>query len=630
MSCKSKSVQENGPEAEKMLEAEKMMEAEKMLGNNAPRRLTEFCATLPLTDDTSCGIGCCRGPTLQRFANKKAFVILYGILGCIFSACYAYFNGTITTIEKRFRISSKTTAKEKHSILCQSEKGKLDCNKEDGSIAPAVILFTAQIISGFGGSLYYTLGVSYMDDNIKKSKTPALISFSYFIRMLGPAIGYSLASLCLKFYISPMLTPTITTADPRWLGAWWLGWLILATLLAIAASLLALFPKQLPRAAARRLFALERTKSVETGEKADAEVQASLSDLLMTFKRLIMNPTLTCNNLASVFYFIGFLPYWIFLPKYIETMYKQSASFASLITGTVGLVFSAIGILVSGIVITKFKPTARCLALWNVFVGVVSIAGIISYIFLGCADNDNHMAILGNGELETKVACNQECNCDYVKYSPVCSPDKKTYISPCHAGCHSYQRFPNGTKMFTDCNCVPLSSPTELPDLKGLSDTFDADLSTSFYGNVKAGACPIDCSAKFYMFLLVCCFLKFTIATGRTSNFLVSVRCVEEKDKTVAIALSMTVVSLLAFIPSPILFGYIMDQNCLVWGKTCTGTGNCWLYNGELLRIILNVTSACFVTIGTLFDGGVWFYVKDLKVFDDDDEEENGKKTVKR
>lgn len=52
----------------------------------------------------------------------------------------------------------------------------------------------------------------------------------------------------------------------------------------------------------------------------------------------------------------------------------------------------------SGIVITKFKPTARCLALWNVFVGVVSIAGIISYIFLGCADNDNHMAILGNGE----------------------------------------------------------------------------------------------------------------------------------------------------------------------------------------------------------------------------------------
>lgn len=105
-----KIINENGPEAvEKMLNSEKALYAEKMLGNNTKRRLTEYCASLPLTDETSCGLGFCRGPLLQRFANKKAFVILYGILGCIFSACYAYFNGTITTIEKRFRISSKTS-----------------------------------------------------------------------------------------------------------------------------------------------------------------------------------------------------------------------------------------------------------------------------------------------------------------------------------------------------------------------------------------------------------------------------------------------------------------------------------------------------------------------------------------
>lgn len=41
--------------------------------------------------------------------------------------------------------------------------------------------------------------------------------------MLGPAIGYALASLCLKFYISPTLTPKIDNKDPRWLGAWWIG-----------------------------------------------------------------------------------------------------------------------------------------------------------------------------------------------------------------------------------------------------------------------------------------------------------------------------------------------------------------------------------------------------------------------
>lgn len=62
-----------------------------------------------LTEDTTCGIWICKGPVLQKLANKKAYVLLYGLLGCVYSACYAYFNGTITTLEKRFKIPSRTT-----------------------------------------------------------------------------------------------------------------------------------------------------------------------------------------------------------------------------------------------------------------------------------------------------------------------------------------------------------------------------------------------------------------------------------------------------------------------------------------------------------------------------------------
>lgn len=50
------------------------------------------------------------------------------------------------------------------------------CEWYEGSFAPQIILFLAQFIAGIGGSLYFTLGVAYMDDNIKKSKTPALVS----------------------------------------------------------------------------------------------------------------------------------------------------------------------------------------------------------------------------------------------------------------------------------------------------------------------------------------------------------------------------------------------------------------------------------------------------------------------
>lgn len=50
------------------------------------------------------------------------------------------------------------------------------CQSSEGNFSPQVILFVAQFISGIGGSLYYTLGTSYMDDNTERSQTPALLS----------------------------------------------------------------------------------------------------------------------------------------------------------------------------------------------------------------------------------------------------------------------------------------------------------------------------------------------------------------------------------------------------------------------------------------------------------------------
>lgn len=125
------------------------------------------------------------------------------------------------------------------------------------------------------------------------------------------------------------------------------------------------------------------------------------------------------------------------MPKYIETQYKQSASVSSLITGTVGLVFSAFGILISGLVISKYKPKARYLAAWNVMVGAISVVGMISYAFLGCSANDSQITVQPDGALMTQLPCNEQCHCDYVTYNPVCSEHGQTFISACHAGCRN-------------------------------------------------------------------------------------------------------------------------------------------------------------------------------------------------
>lgn len=62
-------------------------------------------------------------------------------------------------------------------------------------------------------------------------------------------------------------------------------------------------------------------------------------------------------------------------------------------------------------------------------------------------------------------------------------------------------------------------------------------------------------------------------------------RSVLTADKTFALGFKFVLSSLLAFVPSPIMFGAIIDQSCIFWGKTpCGENTNCWIYDGEMFR----------------------------------------------
>lgn len=110
----------------------------------------------------------------------------------------------------------------------------------------------------------------------------------------------------------------------------------------------------------------------------------------------------------------------------------------------------------------------------------------------------------------------------------------------------------NNTKNFSECSCIEGIVHHELKQ------------------TAVPGPCSINCKSKLTLFLIVMCFMKFIGASGRASNFLVGVRCVEERDKTLAIGFGMSMVRLLASVPSPIFFGFIIDSACVAWGKTCT------------------------------------------------------------
>ncbi|XP_016953445.1 solute carrier organic anion transporter family member 74D [Drosophila biarmipes] len=628
----------------------------------------------PKSSDTLCGFSIFKGPALQRFATAHMFVIIYGIASCFLAMAFSYFTGTITTMEKRFNIPTKISglitvgndistvfssallsyyasrghrprwvalglliialfcllmltphffygvgeealrlteefgveesfdnssinSTTKSDLLCHEKNS--NCIKGGGDFKPVVLFFIAQFIGGIGCSLFYAPGLSYMDDNSASSKTPAMLSWSTFLRMLGPAMGYSMVSLCLRLYIDPFKKPLITPKDPRWMGAWWLGWILITVILVISAFFVGMFPKELPRAKARRLKA--------DGEEDIPLTERSFQDMLDSLKRLATNKVYIYNMLASILYFFGYMPYWIFTPKYIEIQYRQSASTANMATGTWALGFSAAGVLISGYVISKYKPSARAMAAWNFVVDYLTVAGLLCYILVGCDESDraNAMSIVPPGD-----SCSASCDCEYVYLAPVCSPENITFISACHAGCTEKGVDELGRIIYTGCRCMGGLNLTSLSNVTSLAA--QSQIATD-------GACPVDCKKQFITFLAVMCFLKFVGATGRSSNLLLALRCVPSKDKTFSLGFGSMVYSVLTFIPSPIVFGWMLDSYCLIWGKTCSSKGNCWIYDTKSLRYTMNLVCASLIFLGSFWNIGVWYHAKDMKVFDEED-----------
>lgn len=159
-----------------------------------------------------------------------------------------------------------------------------------------------------------------------------------------------------------------------------------------------------------------------------------------------------------------------------------------------------------------------------------------------------------------------------------------------------------------------------------VNDNFQ--LSVSLGGSATPSPCPVDCLHHFYMLLFVVCISKFIGGTEGATNFLMGLRCVEKRDKAVSIGLTSAIIKFCAVIPSPILFGYIFDSSCLLWGKTCSKKGNCWLYDNDLIKYTFNITAGTFILIGTFWDIGTWYYAKDVQIFDDEckKEEEDSQK----
>lgn len=82
--------------------------------------------------------------------------------------------------------------------------------------------------------------------------------------------------------------------DPRWIGAWWLGYLAGGSILVLISGLLLGFPRELPGAKSIR----EQAAKEGHIPKKDERIQGKLKDILPATLQLIKSPVFIFNSLA--------------------------------------------------------------------------------------------------------------------------------------------------------------------------------------------------------------------------------------------------------------------------------------------------------------------------------------------
>lgn len=91
---------------------------------------------------------------------------------------------------------------------------------------------------------------------------------------------------------------------------------------------------------------------------------------------------------SSVLHLLPVAGLYTFLPKYLESQFRLPAHDANMITGIGGILVMGVGIVVSGVVILKFSPTARSVAAYIAFTAIIYAAGMAILMFIGCPMDD--------------------------------------------------------------------------------------------------------------------------------------------------------------------------------------------------------------------------------------------------
>ncbi|MCP9264893.1 Solute carrier organic anion transporter family member [Dirofilaria immitis] len=473
---------------------------------------------------------------------------------------------------------------------------------QPGTFRYVFMFCLGHFLHGIGATPLFTLGVSYIDENVGPALSSLYLGIFYAFAIFGPAFGIL----------------NIDETDPKWVGAWWIGFQIASALALIAVFPIMVLPKVLPESlkwhrtrlheetiagarkrtpeccgipSASKTVAVcgpllqtdgEGTTTVQTvtiGESMPAlqnnrgpiwyHIWLDVRHIPVAIYRIVSNGSYMLITFAMAIDGFIITGASTFMSKYLERQFSVAPSKANMLIGCIMVPMAGIGTMFSGFIIQRFRLS--CVKTLKFCIALLMCTLILSPMYLVYCDHDPLAGIEEHYEVDTvsysnqnsnateilpslKSVCNRHCDCVASEYHPVCAEfynDKQiSFYSPCFAGCQ--ENYEPLRKLYYNCSCVPRN--------------------TRFgYKTVKNGLCESKCRGLFGFLALFALFCFFAFAVG-VPLISVVLRTVDYAERSFALGIQWILVRVIGTIPAPVLFGWMFDVSCIRYNlDVCSG-----------------------------------------------------------